>query len=151
MSEIKKDQKMSHYVDIVTEIKDQDALVRALERVGFKGKIEVHETAQNLYGYQGDLRDVKAHVIIRKRYVGGASNDIGFEKKAEKFVFHISEFDQGIGEYNGRTDAKYGKTWQTKLQTYYGVEKAKIEFEHKGWSYTEDLDEKERPRLRVKI
>ncbi len=133
---------MSHYVDIQTEINDEQALVRALERVGFKDQVEVHKIAQNLYGYQGDERSQKAHVILRKQFVGNASNDIGYEKDSDgKFTAHISEFDQ----------SKYGLKWQMNLQKYYAVERSKIEFEEKGWDYVEDTDEKERPRLRVRL
>lgn len=133
---------MSHYVDIETEIQNQEALVRALERLGFKNKIEIHTTSQNLYGYQGDLRKQKANVIIRKKYVGRAANDIGFEKTSEgRFIAHISEYDHG----------KYGEKWQKKLFTYYGVEAAKIECEKMNYSYTETIDEKERPRLKIMI
>ena len=133
---------MSHFVDIVTQIKDEKALIRALERLGFKDKIEVHAEAQNLYGYQGDRRSQKANVILRREYVGTASNDIGFEKMPDgKYKAHISEFDS----------RRYGETWQNKLFTYYGVEKSKIELEHRGMKYTEDVDEKQRPRIRIKL
>jgi hypothetical protein len=142
---------MSHFVNIVTQIKDVQALVRALERMGFKGQVECHDKAQNLYGYHNDVRKETAHVIIRRKYVGSASNDIGFERtKDGLFVAHISEFDQGTGQYSNHV-GKYGQDWQTKLYTYYGVEKAKCEFEKKGMKYFEDVDEQERPRLRVKI
>ena len=134
---------MSHFVDIVTMIKDVNALVRALGRVGFsKDKVELHEQADYLYGYQGDKRSQKANVILRRKYVGHASNDIGFERQKDgSYLAHISEYDHG----------KYGKEWQDKLNTYYGVEKAKVEFEKKGMKYFEEVDEKQRPRLRVKI
>jgi len=134
---------MSHYVDIITEIKDMDALVRALMRMDLKrNQIEVHDVAQNLIGYQGDKRKQKAHVIIRKRYVGSAANDIGFEKMPDgRFKSHISEYDSG----------KYNTTWQKKLYTYYGVEVAKAEAETLGYQVLEDTDEKERPRLRIMI
>jgi len=142
---------MSHYVDILTEITDRDALVRALERVGFKGKIEVHETAVPLYGYLGDKRGQKAHVIIRRSFVGSSANDIGFEQAPDgKFKAHISEFETGTGRYAGG-DSKYGTEWQNKLYTYYGVEKSKCEFEKKKLKYIEDVDEKQRPRLHVFI
>lgn len=142
---------MSHYVDIVTQIKDRNALVRALGRLGFKDKVEVYEVAQHLYGYQGDKRSQKAHVIIRKRYVGHAANDIGFEKQYDgRFKAHISEFDQGTGQYSGQR-GKYGQEWQNKLNTYYGVELSKMEFENKGWEYVEDTDEQNRPRLKVRL
>jgi len=133
---------VSHYIDIVTEIKDTKALVKALERVGFKGQVEVHETAQNLYGYQNDARNQKAHIIVRRNYVGHASNDIGWERNANGcYISHISEYDQ----------KKYGIEWQMNLQKYYGVELSKMEFEKKGWKYKEDVDEKNRPRLRVRL
>jgi len=131
---------MSHYVDIETNICDGEALVRALERVGFKGQVEVHEIAQALYGYQGDRRQQKANIILRREHVGSASNDIGFElMESGRYRSHISEFDQ----------SKYGQEWQDKLNTYYGVEKAKKEYEVRNIKYEEDVDEKERPRLRA--
>jgi len=142
---------MSHYIDILTQIYDRTALVRALERVGFKNKIEVYDKAQNLHGYQGDTRKQVAHVIIRRQHVGSSANDIGFEKtKDGPFKAHISEFDSGSGSYSSKR-ALYGKDWQNKLYTYYGVEKAKMEFDKKGMAWEEDVDEKERPRLRVNL
>lgn len=134
---------MSHYVDIVTEIRDQAALVKALERLGFgPNKVEVHDKPQPLIGYQGDKREQLAHVILRRRFVGGASNDIGFLKGSDgRYISHISEYDQTY----------YNSTWQNKLCTYYGVEKSKIELSKKGLKFTEDLDEQQRPRLRVRL
>jgi hypothetical protein len=137
------------------QIKDTKALVKALERMGFKDKIEVYDKAENLYGYQNDIRKDKAHVILRRKYVGSSSNDIGFERNKDGlFVAHISEFDQGTGQYAGH-EGRYGKTWQNKLFAFYGVEKAKMEFDKQGYklgkTYFEDVDEQERPRLRVKI
>lgn len=129
---------MSHYVDVVTTVKSQSALVRALERMGFKGKIETHAQAQNLFGYRGDMRNQKAHVIIRRRYVGASANDIGFEKlPSGNFIAHISEYDHG----------RYGADWQNKLYTYCNVETAKEVYEKKGWSYKETIDEQNRIRL----
>jgi len=140
---------MSHFVNITTSIKDQKALIRALERIGFKNKIEVYNTSQCLYGYQGDVRPQKAHVILRRKYVGSSSNDIGFEKLANgKFVAHISEYDQGSGQYAGGVGI-YGQQWQKKLNTYYGVEKCKLEFEKQKMKYVEDEDKDGRPRLMV--
>jgi hypothetical protein len=143
---------MSHYVNIVTQIKDLKALIRALGRLGFdQSKIEVYETAKPLIGYQGDSRSQKANVILRRKYVGSSSNDIGFERMSDgRYAAHISEFDQGTGTYASH-EGKYGKTWQGKLNAYYGLEKAKMEYDKKGLKYFEDVDDKERPRLRVKI
>src|SRR4028118_1606499 len=71
---------MSHFTCIKTQIKNQDALVKALADVGFKD-VEVHETAQHLYGYQGDVRQQTAEVIIRREYIGRVSNDMGFKRQ----------------------------------------------------------------------
>lgn len=132
---------MSHFVNIKTAIKDLVALLRALARLGFTADmVEVHKIAQNLYGYQNDVREQKAHVILRRKYVGSCSNDIGFERQANgHYIAHISEYDHG----------QYGEDWQKKLYTYYGVEKAKLEFDKEEISYTEELDEKGRIKLTV--
>jgi hypothetical protein len=134
---------MSHYIDIEMQIKDRNALVRALGRMGFKNKVEIHDDARNLYGYQNDERKQKANVIIRKKFISSASNDIGFEKQDSGFfTAHISEYDKSIG---------YDDKWTTKLFTYYGVECAKQEAEREGLTYVEDVDEKNRIRLRVTV
>lgn len=71
---------MSHFTSIKTQIKNTDALIKALADVGFKN-VEYHETAQHLYGYQGDVRPETAEIIIRKQYIGSMSNDIGFKRQ----------------------------------------------------------------------
>ncbi len=70
--------------------------------------IEVHEEAKNLYGYQGDKRKQKAHIIIRKKYVGSSSNDIGFLKKDGKYLTIASAYDRAW-----RTGKKINKLKQT--------------------------------------
>jgi hypothetical protein len=132
---------MSHYVNITTAIKDQKALVKGLGRLGFDAsKIEIYSVPQNLYGYKGDKRQEVAHVILRRKYVGGVSNDIGFERKSNGFyAAHISEYDHG----------QYGNEWQGKLIAYYGVELAKMELENNDMEYIESMDKEGRPHLMV--
>jgi hypothetical protein len=133
---------MSHFVKIKTKIRDRASLIKALEKLGFKDKIESYESAQHLYGYHGDKREQIAHIILRRKYVGSASNDIGFEQLPDgSFIAHISEYDHG----------RYGEAWQKKLFEFYGVEKAKTEFDNLGLSYVEDVEENDHPRLRVMI
>ncbi|HEY9666100.1 MAG TPA: DUF1257 domain-containing protein [Coleofasciculaceae cyanobacterium] len=101
---------MSHFTCIKTQIKDRDALVKALADVGFK-KVEVHETAQHLHGYQGDVRSQTAEVIIRRQYIGQWSNDIGFKQQANgQFEAIISEYDRG----------NYSQEWLNHLTQRYG-------------------------------
>ena len=78
---------------IEISINDQQSLIDALIEMGYKP--EIHEEAKNLHGYQGDKRSQKAHVIIPRRQVGSASNDVGFERKSDgSFAMHLSEYDQ---------------------------------------------------------
>jgi hypothetical protein len=101
---------MSHFTCIKTQIKNQTALIQALADVGFK-TVEVHETAQHLYGFQGDVREQTAEVIIRRQYIGRASNDIGFKRQEDgQFEAIISEYDQH----------KYSQQWLKGLTQRYG-------------------------------
>ena len=85
---------MSEYNEIQTEYADQDCLVDALKDMGFQP--QVSEKAQNLEGYHGDKRTQTAEIIIPRRQVGGASNDVGFKKDANgKFTAIISDYDKG--------------------------------------------------------
>jgi hypothetical protein len=116
---------VSHFTYGQTQIKDQACLILALKEMGFReDQIEVHETATHLYGYQGDVRADKAHVIIRRQHVGGMSNDIGFVRGPDgTFQAIISEFDVGCG---------YNKTWTGKLEQNYVVQKGAAMWRAKG-------------------
>lgn len=61
---------MSHFTCIKTQIKNVHALLKALKNVGFN-KVD-HDTAQYLYGYQGDVREQTAEVIIRHASLTGS-------------------------------------------------------------------------------
>jgi len=101
---------MSHFTTIKTQIKDSIALVKALGDVGFK-TVEVHETPQHLYGFQGDIRPDTAEVIVRRKYIGAASNDIGFQRQADgTYQAIISEYDRH----------QYSQTWLNTLTQRYG-------------------------------
>jgi hypothetical protein len=133
---------MSHYSAVQIEFRDGAALVAALERLGFKGKIEVHQEAKALYGYQGDKREQCGHIIIRRQYVGMAANDIGFQRYSDgMYRAHISDFDRSP------TGNKYGEAWQGKLKQAYGVEKAKAEAKKKGYRVREEKQDDGRIRL----
>ena len=87
---------MSHYVECKPGFKDREALIEALCACGFElNQIEVHEEAVPLYGYQGDQRDQRAHIVIRRQHVGSASNDVGWERLPDgTYRAWISEYDQ---------------------------------------------------------
>ncbi|MBD1923513.1 DUF1257 domain-containing protein [Microcoleus sp. FACHB-831] len=102
---------MSHFTSIKTQIKNQEALVKALEDVGFKN-VEVHNDAQHLYGFVGDVREQTAEVIIRRQHLGSASNDIGFKRQEDgQFEAIISEYDRAY---------QYSQQWLNQLTQRYG-------------------------------
>ena len=131
---------MSHYTEIEIAMSDQAALLAALARLGFgPKKVEIHEEPHQLYGYQGDMRSQKAHIILRRRYVGSAINDIGFERLEDgTFKAHISSFDRST---------QYGDPWIGKLKQGYGVEKAKAEARRRGYRAKEETLPNGRIRL----
>lgn len=119
---------MSHFTCIQTQIKHQDALVKALADVGFK-TVEVHETAQHLYGYQGDVRPQTAEVIIRRQHIGSASNDIGFKRQAD------GHFEAIISDYDRPT---YSQQWLNGLTQRYGYHALMATAPEQGFSIEEE-------------
>jgi hypothetical protein len=106
-------------------------LIAALEEMGFAGKLEVFQVPTQLYGYQGDKRSQKAHIIIRRQHVGSASNDIGFERLADgTFKIYISDYDK----------TRYNAKWIEKLKTTYSY--LKINDTAKKRGYTTSMEKK---------
>jgi Protein of unknown function (DUF1257) len=101
---------MSHFTAIQTQIKHTEHLLKALADLGFK-QVEVHETAQHLFGFRGDVRSQTAEVIIRRHYIGAVSNDIGFKQQADgSYEAIISEYDRQV----------YSQSWLNQLTQRYG-------------------------------
>lgn len=103
---------MSHFTEISVNYlqKNEKQFVEALESLFGKGHVEVHEEGAALFGYQGDNRANKpkssddyappCHIIIRRKHVGGASNDVGFVRSDDgKYVAYISDYDKS-GNFN---------------------------------------------------
>lgn len=130
---------MSHYTKLVTKIKNRSSLVKALQRAGFnQNQIEVHDTAQHLYGYHGDERPETANVVIRRKNIGSASNDVGFKLKEDgTYEAIISDFDK----------RRFNDQWMKSLTTNYGIEQAKSAFMEHGWEVTEKHDQQGRLQL----
>ena len=131
---------MSHYSEVQIELIDEGCLVAALERLGFKGKVEIYKEAKALYGYQGDVRAQKGNVIIRRQHVGSAANDLGFERQADgRYRVWVSEYDQS---HNG-----YNDVWLGKLKQAYGIEKVRKEAKKRGYRLTEQKQDNGTVRL----
>jgi hypothetical protein len=84
---------MSKYMTFTdTAFKDRECLLKALAECGYE-TFEEGE-ALSLYGYQGDRRAETAQIVVRRKYIGAASNDLGFRKTDAGYVPVISEYDQ---------------------------------------------------------
>lgn len=109
---------MSEYRKSTTNCKDKDCLIDALVEMGYKKEhIEVHETPQQLYDFQGrpthyiDKGGDKANIIVRRQFVGGAANDLGF-----KFNQESGTYDAIISDYDS---SRHNQKWLTGLKVNY--------------------------------
>ncbi len=86
---------MSHFVECQNEFHDPQALIASLVECGFEeSQIEIHDQAVQLFGYQGDERPQRAHIVIRRQHVGQAANDVGWERLPDgTYRGWISEYD----------------------------------------------------------
>lgn len=90
---------MSAYKVIECNIKKEEYLVAALIDMGIpKEAIEIYNTPVNLYGFKGDKRTQKSHVVVRRKNVNkylsnGLSNDLGFEKVDGQYQARVSDYD----------------------------------------------------------
>lgn len=115
---------MSHFTTVATQITDEPSLVKALGDLGFK-QVEIHETAENLYGYRGDQRSQTAEIIIRRNYIGTASNDVGFKRQPDgTFQAIISQYDR----------SRFSKNWLDQLSQRYAYHLAVGKLEEQGFA-----------------
>jgi hypothetical protein len=100
---------MSKYDSFTTTLTEEAPLAAALEAMGYP--VEVHAQAAPLFGYRGDERPERAHLIIRRKHLNCASNDIGFARNANgQFTAILSEYDRSIGfdqKWLGRVHQRY--------------------------------------------
>jgi len=127
---------MSEYIKAKTcfKITNVAELLAALVdmKPEWKNRIEVHQTAQNLFGYTGDRRTDKAEIIIRRGDVGIASNDIGFKYQDDGTITAIiSAYDQN----------RYGKSWQSDLAKSYAYRVAEKQAVKVGATITKTVNE----------
>lgn len=81
--------------------------------------IECFDTPVSLKGYQGDTRQQKCNIRIKgsgwgssQNYVGGASNDLGFELLSDgTYALHVSDYDA----------SKYNRAWIDSFEQQYAL------------------------------
>jgi hypothetical protein len=134
---------MSAYRERKTKLTDKDCLIKALEEKGFHP--EYHETARPLVGIGGDYRTadgkghttdvdkaMKAEIVLTRKEVGGASNEIGFKKQEDgTYQAIISAFDSH----------RYNDKWMKSLTDAYGTLKVKKIAKQQGLKYIGTRDD----------
>lgn len=124
---------MSAYTEQQTQITDADILKECLKEKGY-GNVEQHQTAQQLVGYHGDKRKDTAEIIIRRKEIGGASNDIGFKKQANgTYDAIISDFDKH----------KHNTDWLSDLKKRYADKKIRKVAKSNGLTFVKKLEGKD--------
>lgn len=114
---------MSHYSTIETEFRDEACLIQTLEELEPGWVIERHSLPVPLYGFRGDLRPERAHLVIRRNYVGPSSNDIGFIKEGNSYGAIVSDFDR----------TRHGSEWLGRLTQLYAKNKVLKQMKMSGW------------------
>lgn len=132
---------MSHYTVMKTTLGDIETLIEALADMGF-ATVETHAEPQALVGYRGDARASRAEVIIRRRYVGGASNDIGFARNPDGTLSAIiSDFDR----------KSYDVAWLGRLTQRYAYRLARKTLAAQDFDLIEEhVDDQRRIHLTVR-
>lgn len=122
---------MSRYCVVKTQFTDPNALIEALVETGnwTPEQIERHTDPQHLFGYHGDERTEKAHIIIRRKFVGSASNDIGF------VIGKDGNYEAIISAYDSN---KYSAKWIGQLKGNYAYHKVRREMESRGRSVSRE-------------
>ncbi len=84
---------MSQYVKIDVKLTSEASIKEALDAIG--KPYETFEVAEPLVDYTGRRRsETRAHIIVRRKHLSGASNDMGFEKMPDgSWRAHVSDYD----------------------------------------------------------
>lgn len=116
---------MSRYCIVETLFIDKHALVLALIETGnwTSDQVVIYDQPSNLYGYKGDVRPEKANIIIRRKNISRASNDIGFIQNED------GQYEAIISHYDSR---KFGQQWMNQLKCNYAFHKINIEQQSRG-------------------
>lgn len=104
-----------------------------------ENQLNINKEAQQLQGYQGDLRSQTAEIIIPRAVVGGCSNDIGFKLQEDgSYGAIISDYDKTNRAADSKSEhAKgcigYSDKWLKKLNQRYAYHKMKDQLSDNGF------------------
>jgi hypothetical protein len=95
---------MSKYRKMTTAYTSRQHMREALKAAARELGIEFVECKpgqeEHLVGYHGDTREETATFIVRRKYIGSSSNDLGYHWDGKCYQEIVSEFDE---TYSGTT------------------------------------------------
>jgi Protein of unknown function (DUF1257) len=118
---------VSHYGQGDTAIRDPHCLVLALQELGFEPV--VHAEPQPLEGYEGRQRPERAHIIIPRRQVGSASNDIGFLLHFGPDGRTVTNVTAIVSDYDSR---RHGPAWVNLVTAKTAMHKIEQDCKRRG-------------------
>ncbi len=133
---------MSEYTIVKSKYNDGACIKKSLKELGYV--FEEHSIGQRLYGYTGDLRKQTAHIIVRRRYVGSAANDVGFCKQAN------GNYNLIISDYDRRSNSKSEQDFMHKLVQLYTKHKLLKQFKSMGKMVTSVKTKDGRIKIRAR-
>ena len=123
------------------EVNDSGCIKETLKELGYV--FEEYAEAQQLEGYGGDKRQQKAHIIVRRKHVGAAANDVGFVKNSNgKYDLLISEYDRRAGTQSSN--------FMKKFNQLYAKHRFLKEVKSKGWTVTSKKTTKD-GKLKIRV
>ena len=135
---------MSKFHDNETLMDDRECLMEALAANGKKAKLATDQVnGDRLYGYQGDKRADRAHIVIPRGQLSDASNDIGFRREENgTYTAVVSEYDSQIG---------YGAEWLGGIRKTYLEKKKTKELTTAGYTNIQREEVKTDAGTRIRI
>jgi hypothetical protein len=98
---------MSHFTEMEVQFsqKNEAELIAALEQQFGKGSVELHPEGGEMFGYEGKNRSLvgskspdfapPCHLIVRRKHLGTAANDIGYRRMPNGgYLAYISDYDR---------------------------------------------------------
>jgi len=129
---------MSHYSAIPVKILDAECLLEALKLFGFeptctldlthlatlKGEARtayLQSKLVHLKDYNSKVRPDTAHIVVSRKEISAAANDLGFTCHGENWTMTISDWDKtsGTAKPNGQANRGLGRHFQSRLMNEY--------------------------------
>lgn len=106
---------MPRYRRIPTDVRNEQDLRRALTEMGLRN-VELHAQGASLDDWIGRATDVRAHVIVRRKDLGAAADDMGFARN-DQGTFDLIVSDMHLFRFDKRWIAELAQRTNTNVRS----------------------------------